>query len=121
VRKVARCCIAAIAIPLAPVVTDRFGGAVSLTAHLSFSFAFAFTFTPLGSCPILLPEPFRSILVYLTVLSFTGWVSGAMPVDPTPIAAHLAGTRLGVTIHDGEARVTLLAASLIHLTTPSLS
>ncbi len=43
-----------------------------------------------------------------------------MASDSAAIAAHLASTRLGMTIHDGEARVPFLPAPLIHLFSPSL-
>ncbi len=112
-EEVAGCGIATVPIALAPIVAQRFGFAVSVSAFLSFAFPFAFP--TLGWCSVLLPGPFRSIFVNLSVFALAGWISRAVPSDSTTETTHLTSTRLGVAIHDGEARVTLLAAFLIHL------
>ena len=56
----------------------------------------------------------------LPFFPLTGWISRAMASDSASIAAHLARARLGMSIHDGEARVPFLSAPLVHLFSPSL-
>ena len=56
----------------------------------------------------------------LPFFPLTGWISRAMASDSASIAAHLARARLGMSIHDGEARVPFLSAPLIHLFPPSI-
>jgi hypothetical protein len=64
--------------------------------------------------PTLLPEPFRSILVNFSFLSFAGGVSRAVSFHTTTVTALVSWARLSVPVHEGEARVTFLPALLVH-------
>ena len=121
--ELADCSVAALSIPLAPIVAQGFGVPVAHPAFLSFPFAFAIalslTFAPLGSCPILLSEPFWGILVNVSFLPLTGWIAGAVPLYSAAVAALHTRSRLGVSVHDGEARVPFLATRFVHFLSSS--
>ena len=53
--------------------------------------------------------------------SLTGWISCSMATDSAAVASHLASARLGMPIHDGEARVSFLSSPLVHFFPPSIS
>ncbi len=61
--EIASCSIAIVAVALTPTVAQRFGFAIAVITFLSFPFTFPFP--ALAQCPVLLPEPFRSIFVNL--------------------------------------------------------
>ena len=108
-REVEGSSVAAIAIPLAPIVAQKFGRSIAEATFLAL--ALAFTFAPFS---ILLPVPFRSIFVNLPFSSLTGWISCSMASNSASVASYLARARLVVSIHDREARVSFLSALFIH-------
>ncbi len=110
-REVAGSGIAAVPIPLASIVAQGFAP-VAVATFLSFPFAFTFPFPDLA-CR-------GSILVNLPFFPFAGGISSTMPLGSAAVAAHLPRAGLGVSIHDGEARVSSLPPFLIHLITPPL-
>ncbi len=57
----------------------------------------------------------------LPLFPLTGCISRSMATYSAAVASHLTSARLSVPIHDGEARVSFLSATFIHLFSPSLS
>jgi hypothetical protein len=116
--EIARGCVATITIAFAPVVAEGLRFSVST---LLLSFAFSATFPASLRCPALLPKPLWSFLMNFSFLSCAGWISRAMTAYSATVTFHLSRIRLGVAVHDGEARVPFFPTLLVHFTSSSFS
>ncbi len=65
-REVTGGSIATVPVPLAPIVAQRFALSVAVATFLSFPFAFALALPTLASGSVLLPVPFRGIIMNLS-------------------------------------------------------
>ena len=107
--------VATVPCPFAPVLAEWFPPhASSLLLPFAFTLSVAAASPAFLRAPALLPEPFRSVPVNFSFLSFAGGISGAVALHSTSVTALIPWARLSVPVHDGEARVTLLPTFLVH-------
>ena len=121
-RELACCDISAVAISFVPIVAEGFSLTVSarlLPFALAFAFAFTTAFSTFWSGPALLPKPLWGVLVNLPISRFAGRVSRSVARYSASIAPHLSYTRLSVPVHDGEAGVSFLPTTFVHLNSSS--